>query len=145
MLKIVFFSFVLLGMLVLAVRKVVQKDIARAVVFGGVAFLSFILVVFSAWDAGIEELRITKGRYYEVVLAAPVPYDGKILVYAIDLEGNKEKTDILAEYPIEGYKIEKSGKRTFLIPTSTRITTDTSGDVILLSGEGEAIIVPAVQ
>lgn len=92
--------------------------------------------------AGARELKILgEGSYYEVVATTPVPGD-RTLVHAIDLDGNKEKLDKLVNYPITGYKIEKVGKRTFLLPVGTRVAFDKEGSIIFISEEGEAVNIP---
>lgn len=95
-------------------------------------------------SVGIEASKVMGGgNYYEVIVTTPVPGKGT-LVYAVDLDGNEGKTDILAKYPIDGYKIEQVGKRTFFLPEGTRITLDKDGEIVLVSEEGEAISVPIV-
>jgi hypothetical protein len=118
-----------------------KKRILKGSIF---LFANFTLVwlVGQGKAVGVLESRIVgKGSNYEIVATTLVPNAGT-LVYAVDLDGNKEKVDILAQYPIDGYKIEKVGERTFLLPNSTRVTQGKKGDIVLVSEGGEAISVP---
>lgn len=105
-------------------------------------FLGFKAVSYSNLS-GINMSKIAgEGDYYEVIVTTPVPNGEGTLVYAIDLEGNDKKADILNEYPLKGYKIEQVEKRTFLLPESARVVQGTQGEIVLISEKGKAINVP---
>lgn len=93
-------------------------------------------------NAGITASKIVgEGNYYEIVVNTPVS-SKRILVHAVDIDGNKEKVDILAKYPIDGYKIEQVGKRTFLLPVNTVVATDNKGETFFVSEDGDVMSVP---
>ncbi|OHA78714.1 MAG: hypothetical protein A2V96_02920 [Candidatus Yonathbacteria bacterium RBG_16_43_6] len=91
---------------------------------------------------GVLESRIVgEGSNYEIVATTLVPNVGT-LVYAVDLDGNKEKADVLAEYPMKGYKVERVGKKTYLLPMNTIVTTDNKGETFFVSEDREIVSVP---
>lgn len=107
--------------------------IAGALSYGAIQYAKYV-------DISASEIA-GEGEYYEVFATTTVSGKGT-LVYVIDLDGNKEKTDILAKYPIDGYKIEQVGKRTFLLPESTHVAFDKERSTFLVSKKGEAMTVP---
>lgn len=119
-----------------------KGDLVEIIILGIALVLFVSLSLTNAWETGLRASKIVgEGSYYEVVVTATIPSKGTI-VYAIDLDGNKEKTEVLAEYPIKGYKIEQIGKRTFLLPIGTRVALDKDGVDVFISEKGEAFNVP---
>lgn len=139
---IIIFSVLFLVFFALTLHHLMDGEAFGTVAFGIMSLFMFGLVLLSAAEAGNKAPRITEGHYYEVVFTIPIQNSSETLVYAIDLKESKKKADILAEYPLKGYNIMQSGKRTFLLPESTRITTDTMGNIVIVSEEGMAIDVP---
>lgn len=114
-----------------------------------VAFLAGFLGYMAVSHSNLSGINMSKiageGDYYEVIVTTPVPNGGGTLVYATDLKGNNGKADILAKYPIDGYKIEQVGKRTFLLPEHVRVAQDEEGVIFFFSDDGkEPLRVPPV-
>ena len=141
----IIFSVLFFAFLALAFYHLKDGNPLKAFAFGAGSLSMFVLVLLFTAEAGNKAPRIIGGHFYEVVATMSIPNGDGTLVYATDLKGGKKKADILAEYPLKGYKVVQSGKRTFLIPEDTRIAIDTKeGGTILISKEGEAISAPAV-
>lgn len=137
---------VLLFLTMLLTVKSARDGNGGATIFCGGAFIVlFVTALIIAHIEGVRYFEITGGgANYEVMAEAPVPDRGTI-VYAVDLNGNERKTDFLVEYPINGYKIEKIGKRTFLIPESTRVAISAGSSketIFFISEDGETVNVP---
>lgn len=125
-----------------------KKD-RKVAICCGISFLAGFLGYMAVSYSNLSGINMSKivgeGDYYEVIVTTPVPNGGGTLVYAVDLGGNKEKADILNEYPLKGYKIEQVEKRTFLLPESARVAQDEEGVIFFFSDDGkEPLRVPPV-
>lgn len=125
-----------------------KKD-RKVAICCGVSFLAGFLVYMAVSYSNLSGINMSKiegeGDYYEVIVTTPVPNGGGTLVYAIDLKGDNGKADILAKYPIDGYKIEQVGKRTFLLPEHVRVAQEEKGVIFFFSDDGkEPLRVPPV-
>lgn len=138
---IIIFSVLFLVFAVFAVSSLSEGELFGTICFGVISAAMFISALLSAANVGNEAPKIRGRHYYEVIVTAPVPGKGT-LVYVVDLDGNKGKADILTKYPIDGYKIEQAGKRTYLLPVNTTVTTDDKGKIFLVSEDGEVVSVP---
>ena len=117
------------------------KTTGRHVVFMLASGFVIVLVLWANYTGGNESKISGGGNYYEVVTTTSIPKEGT-LVYAVDLDGDKGKADILAEYPMKGYKVQKIGGRTFLLPEDTRVAYEEDEVIVFVSGEGEAVTAP---
>jgi hypothetical protein len=121
----------------------VKKRNFKAVGLGVLGIFLFIMTLFQVANTEKKSLKIVGcGHYYEIVAIMRNPDTDKTLVYAVDLNENKEKVDILNVYPLKGYGIEQVGDRTFLLPESTRIAYTKGGETVFIPYDGKAFNVP---
>ncbi|KKU45278.1 MAG: hypothetical protein A2V96_02930 [Candidatus Yonathbacteria bacterium RBG_16_43_6] len=140
---IVIFSVLFFGVFGSATYFFVKRRIFKTVVLGFLGIFLFIMTLFQVANTEKKSLMIVGcGHYYEIVAIMPFPHNGKTLVYAVDLNENKEKVDILNAYPLKGYGIEQVGERTFLLPESTRVAYTKGGETVFIPYNGKAFNVP---
>lgn len=141
---IIIFSVLLLVFLVMGISRLVDGELFKFACYWVLSFFVYLSALFSAGEVGIRAPRVTAGYFYEVMATMPVANGDGILVYVTDLKSSKKKADILVLYPFKGYKIEKVGKRDFLLPMNTVIATDDKGETFFVSEDGEVIDIPPV-